>query len=218
MTFPSFLLFIRAAFQCCWRKTLVRVFNSLKCTYTLHVMTAGKDASRAFYSLHRSEVLHRPQYARLKIGTINSKGSPKASSSQNSGSLSQVPYAEPTWLTEGYHSPYYTDVCSRIMPEIFLLNFPYKSHHRFQAAVRMFVEEVIFPDAQAREEDGKMPSRHVFDEMARLNIIAMRLGPGQHLKDRVLMNGIVKPEEVSPTLCSVSFLVLKASSLTIFMN
>jgi hypothetical protein len=58
------------------------------------------------------------------------------------------------------------------------------------------VEEVIFPDAQAREEDGKTPSQYVFDEMAKLNLIAMRLGPGKHLEGRVLMNGIVKPEEV----------------------
>ena len=28
-----------------------------------------------------------------------------------------------------------------------------------------------------------------------LNIHAMRLGPGKHLKGRTLMNGLVKPEE-----------------------
>jgi hypothetical protein len=59
------------------------------------------------------------------------------------------------------------------------------------------VEEVLLPDAQLREEDGKRPSQSVFDEMARQNLIAMRLGPGPHLKGRVLMGGIVKPEEVS---------------------
>jgi len=32
--------------------------------------------------------------------------------------------------------------------------------------------------------------------MAKLNIIAMRLGPGPHLKGLELMGGIVKPEEV----------------------
>lgn len=31
--------------------------------------------------------------------------------------------------------------------------------------------------------------------MAKLNILAMRLGPGPHLKGLTLMNGIVKPEE-----------------------
>ena len=92
------------------------------------------------------------------------------------------------------------------MPEFFSLNLPRKNHHLFQAAVRKFVEEVIFPDAQEREEDGQMPSRHVFDEMARLNIIAMRLGPGAHLKDRILMNGIVRPEEVSPSYYTLHIL------------
>jgi hypothetical protein len=28
-----------------------------------------------------------------------------------------------------------------------------------------------------------------------VNIIAMRLGPGKHLQGRILMGGIVKPEE-----------------------
>ena len=30
-----------------------------------------------------------------------------------------------------------------------------------------------------------------------MNLHAMRLGPGKHLKGRVLLGGIVKPEEVS---------------------
>jgi hypothetical protein len=53
------------------------------------------------------------------------------------------------------------------------------------------------PDGQAREEDGKRPSQSVFNEMAKMGIIAMRLGPGPHLKGRTLMGGLVKPEEVS---------------------
>ena len=51
------------------------------------------------------------------------------------------------------------------------------------------------PDAQAREEDGKRPNPNTFLEMGKLNIIAMRLGPGPHLKGRTLMGGIVQPEE-----------------------
>jgi len=57
------------------------------------------------------------------------------------------------------------------------------------------VDEVIYPDAQKREEDGKRPSQSVIDAMAKLNIHAMRLGPGKHLQGLTLMNGIVKPEE-----------------------
>ncbi|KAG6865906.1 hypothetical protein C0991_010739 [Blastosporella zonata] len=137
---------------------------------------AGQDATDIFFSLHRYEVLLKPQYSRLQIGTI--VGEEQQVFPRAIGALSKVPYAEPTWLTEGYYSPYFTD-----------------RHRRFQVEFRKFVETVILPDAQAREEDGKRPSQSVFDEMARLNIIAMRLGPGKHLKGRVLMNGVVKPEE-----------------------
>ncbi|KAJ3514588.1 hypothetical protein NLJ89_g2288 [Agrocybe chaxingu] len=137
---------------------------------------AGQDATEAFFSLHRYEVLERPQYKRLVVGTIT--GQQQQIIPRAVGGLSKVPYSEPAWLTPGYYSPYY------------------KEHHRrFQAAYRKFVEEIILPDAQAREEDGKRPSQKVFDEMARLNIIAMRLGPGPHLKGLELMGGIVKPEE-----------------------
>ncbi|KAL0954862.1 hypothetical protein HGRIS_003798 [Hohenbuehelia grisea] len=140
---------------------------------------AGQDATEAFFSLHRYEVLQRPQYARLQIGVI--PGESQVVKPKAIGALSDVPYAEPTWLTSGYHSPYYTD-----------------NHRKFQVAIRKFVEEVILPDAQAREEDGKRPSQHVFDEMAKLNIIAMRLGPGKHLQGRQLMGGLVKAEEFDP--------------------
>jgi hypothetical protein len=71
-------------------------------------------------------------------------------------------------------------------------------HRRFHAAFRKFVDEVVYPDAQLHEEDGKKPSPHVFDAMAKLNIIAMRQGRGKHLEGRELMGGVVKPEEVRP--------------------
>lgn len=35
-----------------------------------------------------------------------------------------------------------------------------------QKAWRKFVDEIIYPDAQAREEDGKRPSQSVMDAMA----------------------------------------------------
>ncbi|KAK7033074.1 hypothetical protein R3P38DRAFT_3313146 [Favolaschia claudopus] len=137
---------------------------------------AGQDATEAFFGLHRHEVLLKPQYARLQIGTI--AGEKQSIFPRETGALSNVPYAEPTWLNPGFHSPYYTE-----------------GHRRFQTALRKFVEEEIGPDSNAREEDGKRPSQSVFDAMARTNIIAMRLGPGRHLKGRVLMDGLVKPEE-----------------------
>jgi alkylation response protein AidB-like acyl-CoA dehydrogenase len=137
---------------------------------------AGQDATDAFYGLHRHEVLERPQYQRLQVGYID--GETPSLNGRIEGQLSKVPYAEPTWLSEGYHSPYYKE-----------------SHRKLQQAVRKFHDEVIYPDAQAREEDGKRPSLEVIHKMAEVNLSAMRAGPGKHLKGLTLLGGVVKPEE-----------------------
>ncbi|KAI0034579.1 acyl-CoA dehydrogenase NM domain-like protein [Vararia minispora EC-137] len=137
---------------------------------------AGQDATEAFYGLHRHEVLERPQYQRLQIGVVS--GEQPRLHGRVPGALSLVPYAEPTWLTKGFHSPYFSE-----------------SHRKLQAAVRKFVDEVVFPDAQAREEDGKRPSLDVVAKMAEKNLHAMRMGPGKHLRGLTLMDGIVAPEE-----------------------
>lgn len=69
---------------------------------------AGQDATAAFYGLHRHEVLERPQYARLQVGVV--RGEKSVITGRLVGGLSKVPYGEPTYLTEGFHSPYYTEV------------------------------------------------------------------------------------------------------------
>lgn len=56
--------------------------------------------------------------------------------------------AEPTWLTKGYFSPYYSE-----------------SHKKFQKVLRKFISEVLYPEALAREEDGKRVSQGVIDKM-----------------------------------------------------
>lgn len=74
--------------------------------------------------------------------------------------------------------------------------------------------EVVEEEAKACEQEGRKVSQEVLDKMAyvtcctcivlnahrnahsrEVNLHAMRLGPGKHLQGRVLMNGIVKPEE-----------------------
>jgi alkylation response protein AidB-like acyl-CoA dehydrogenase len=137
---------------------------------------AGQDATESFFSLHRYEVLAKPQYQRLVIGKI--EGEESVMYDRILGETSTVPYAEPTWLTKGYYSPYYTE-----------------GHRKFQKAVRLFFDENVFEDAQAREEDGKRPSQSVLDKMAEVNLHAMRMGPGKHLQGLTLMDGLVKPEE-----------------------
>jgi Cytochrome b5-like Heme/Steroid binding domain len=80
---------------------------------------AGQDATDAFYGLHRHEILERPQYQRLQIGYID--GEKSSIQSRGGAAISKVPFAEPTWLAEGYHSPYYKEVkCSPLR----------QSHHR----------------------------------------------------------------------------------------
>ncbi|KAF5371821.1 hypothetical protein D9615_009551 [Tricholomella constricta] len=136
----------------------------------------GQDATEAFYGLHRHDVITKPQYTRLQVGVV--EGEKSVIHSRVVGELSKVPYAEPTWLSDGYFSPYYTE-----------------NHRKFQKAMRVFIDEVVAPDAIAREADGKPPSKSVIEAMEKLNIHAMRMGPGKHLKSLKLMDGLVKPEE-----------------------
>ncbi|ODO03361.1 acyl-CoA dehydrogenase [Cryptococcus wingfieldii CBS 7118] len=139
-------------------------------------VVAGKDATTVFFSLHRQEVLLKPQYQRLIIGRV--AGSTQSVSPPAIGAISTVPYGEPTWLTPQFKSPYYND-----------------SHRKFQMVVRKFVEEEIKADAQACEESGKRASKEVLAAMARVNLNAMRLGPGKHLHGRSLFDGAFKGEE-----------------------
>lgn len=108
---------------------------------------AGTDATQAFFSLHRHEILLKPQYKRLQIGTI--QGEEETIKSMKPGELSKVPYAEPTWLSNGYFSPYYTE-----------------NHRKFQKAMREFFEAVVAPEAVTAEETGKKISQQVVDKMA----------------------------------------------------
>ena len=55
-------------------------------------------------------MLEKPQYQRLCIGSI--QGEESILRGRVIGEISKVPYAEPTWLQEGYCSPYYSEVSS----------------------------------------------------------------------------------------------------------
>lgn len=144
----------------------------------MHLNTAGKDCTDVFFGLHRQEVLQKPAYRRLKIGTI--KGQKEKIFPRAPGAIHTVPYSEPSWLTPGFKSPYFKE-----------------SHHRFLKEVRKFMDEVVIPDSEVRDPVGKIPDAKVFEKCAAHNIPAMRLGPGPHLKGLTLMNGTVTPEEAS---------------------
>lgn len=134
---------------------------------------AGQDATQAFYNLHRHEVLAK--YGRLRIGTIEAE-TPEVITPQP-GALSQVPYAEPTFLKSEFSSPYYKE-----------------SHRRLQYEMRRFVDENIKEEALLFEESGQRPSDEMFKKMGDVGLLAMRLGPGKHLLGMKLFAD-VKPEE-----------------------
>ena len=78
--------------------------------------------------------------------------------------------------------------------------------------MRKFVSEVIYPEAVRCEENGKRISQEVVDKIwcvilsmqlfslpyrvcSEMNIFAMRIGKGKHLKGRTLLGGVITPEE-----------------------
>lgn len=135
---------------------------------------AGKDATVDFYQLHRQEVLTK--YKDLCIGTL--EGETPEVIDQQPGDLSAVPYAEPLWLRPEFSSPYFTE-----------------SHRRLQKAIREFTDKYVTPEAQQKEKDGTYISQELIDRMAETNILAMRLGPGEHLHGRKLLGGVVDGKE-----------------------
>ncbi|KAH8829970.1 acyl-CoA dehydrogenase/oxidase [Flagelloscypha sp. PMI_526] len=137
---------------------------------------AGKDATSVFFGLHRHEVLLKPQYSRLIIGKI--KGEEPQIKALAPGEISKVPYAEPTWLVEGFKSPYYTE-----------------SHRKYQRKLRAFLMEHVQPEAEKCEANGKRISQELVNKLAEQNFLAMRLGPGKHLHGKTLLGGVVTPEE-----------------------
>lgn len=135
---------------------------------------AGTDATEAFYNLHKQEVLQK--YASLQIGSVSGEQSKVIP--HKAGDLSLVPYGEPTWLTPQFKSPYFKD-----------------SHYRLQKALRVFVDEEVYPEAQECEATGRHISQKMIDRMSELGVLHMRLGPGKHMKGVSLMNGAMKGEE-----------------------
>lgn len=75
-----------------------------------------------------------------------------------------MPYAEPTWLTPVFKSPYYKDSHRELQKGETCS--PPPDMRTEPAAMRKFIDEVIYPDAQACEESGKRASKEVLQAMA----------------------------------------------------
>ena len=130
---------------------------------------AGQDATQSFYNLHRHEILQK--YSSLLVGTLENE-QPEVIDPQP-GDLSPVPYAEPAWLSPPLKSPYYN-----------------ASHHALRKEVRKFVDAELRPEGLEKEKDGTFISQKMVDRMAETGLLAMRLGPGEHLRGKSLLGGV----------------------------
>ncbi|CAO3699662.1 unnamed protein product [Rhizopus microsporus] len=132
---------------------------------------AGKDATDAFYGLHRQDVLLK--YERYKIGTIIGR-KPQIQLSEP-GAISKVPYAEPNpW--QGFKSAYYTE-----------------SHFKFRDAVRKILDPLI-EEARQYEDSGEKPSDELVQKLGAHGILAANVGPGPWLNAFKLPGGIASSE------------------------
>ncbi|KAI8356629.1 acyl-CoA dehydrogenase/oxidase [Choanephora cucurbitarum] len=128
---------------------------------------AGKDATDAFYGLHRQEVLVK--YDRYKIGTIENE-KPQIDFYQD-GDFSKVPYAESSaWM--GFKSPYFNE-----------------SHFKFRAAVRKIVDSLA-SKAREHEDAGTRPSDEIMETLGKHHLLAANIGPSPALHGLVLPGGI----------------------------
>ena len=135
----------------------------------LDLEVAGKDATEAFFGLHRAEVLNR--YGRYMIGTLD-QGKPKYLL-PTPGALSPVPFGEPAWLSEGFTSPYYKD-----------------SHRKLQKYMRDFTDEHVKEEAAAHEKSGERPTVELVQRMGSELINHMRMGPTKLLPGLILPTGL----------------------------
>ncbi|GAA5922749.1 hypothetical protein JCM3775_006123 [Rhodotorula graminis] len=133
---------------------------------------AGQDASTAFFSLHRSEVLAK--YTRLKIGRLDTTA-PAPYPILAAGELSPVPHAEPDWLNPKFRSPYYGE-----------------SHRALQRSMRKFFDDEVKAEARAGELSGDRPTADLVQKMGQpeWDLHAMRMGPGKHLAGKTLPGGV----------------------------
>ena len=117
---------------------------------------AGKDATEAFFDLHRKEIIAKFG-PKLQVGTI--KGKSRLFVPSELPLIDPItPFAEPSFW-RGWKSPYYKS-----------------SHFRFREDVRRFYRENVFPTAEADALAGNEPSIDIYRAMGKSGILASRIG------------------------------------------
>src|SRR5262249_26065400 len=122
----------------------------------------GKDATEAFYGLHRHEVILK-MGPKLVIGRIEGSDE-NAQPLETPADLSSVPFAE---------APFFRGESSTVWKP---------AHTEFRKKLRGWIYENLHDEAERCELSGESPSDEVFKKIADLGLLAMRIGPGEHLK------------------------------------
>ena len=136
---------------------------------------AGRDATDKFYAFHRGDVL-RSMASKYVIGVVADPPSgKKATVTLEPGTLSNVPYAEPSAF-QGLPSPYYNE-----------------THRRFRLDLRKFFDEEVVPDAVALDARGTHPSPELWRLLGKRGVLASRVQHGPWLKDVVENCGVTLP-------------------------
>ncbi len=143
---------------------------------TSEIPPSGKDATEAFFAMHRTDVLIK--YDRLVVGILDShpKGKPRAIDYKQPGTLSKVPYAEVAALSLGWKSPNMTE-----------------DHIAFRKAVRAFYDTELRPYAERHTSAGKTPTKEMFLAMGKAGILAAHLAPSKLLAETCERHGISLP-------------------------
>ena len=123
---------------------------------------AGKDATEAFFALHREEVLTR--YQRLAVARIAGFAL-KAERPM----FSEIPYAE-MMVTQGFSSPYFT-----------------QGHKDLKTRIREYYSKGIAAECVKLEQAGKPIPGDLYKRIAGSGVLTACLGPGPWLKGLNLM-------------------------------
>ena len=114
---------------------------------------AGKDATKAFYDLHRHEVLEK-RLKRLKVGEVNGYDEKEVPPSWKD--ISKVPYAE----IDMDNSPYWKE-----------------THKKFRKVVREWLwDEGILEWSDTVEMSGAYPTKEIFMKHGQAGMLAMLAG------------------------------------------
>eukprot|EP01062_Namystynia_karyoxenos_P030533 TRINITY_DN227_c0_g1_i1.p1 TRINITY_DN227_c0_g1~~TRINITY_DN227_c0_g1_i1.p1 ORF type:complete len:526 (+),score=228.70 TRINITY_DN227_c0_g1_i1:104-1681(+) len=125
---------------------------------------AGKDATEAFWGLHRVDVLRK--YRRLRIGRLEGGSAERVPHvDRDPWRICEVPYAEPNYF-QGQRSAFWKP-----------------SHKRLRLAMGEWVEKNLQADCERYEKDGKYPAIELYQKMGKVGILAGRLGPGPWMKE-----------------------------------